>query len=75
MSNRRRKNSPESKEESALTAVCNEQTIAELSSQYDVQSTMINDSKRALFDDTAEILGKAKKFVSKISPRWMNCFD
>lgn len=75
MSNTRRKYSSEFKAKVALSAVHNEQTIAELARQYGVHPTMINNWKRTLLNGAADIFARAKNFVSKIKPKPMNCFD
>ena len=53
--------SPQFKAKVALTAIRNEETIAELSARYGVHTTMINNWKRALLDGAADVFGKNKK--------------
>ena len=61
MSTKRRNHSPQFKAKVALAALRNEETIAELSSRFEIHSTMINKWKKDLLDGAADIFGKNKK--------------
>ena len=61
MSNRRKKYSAEFKAKVALTALRNEQTVAELATHFGVHPTMISNWKRSLLDGAADIFDKGQK--------------
>jgi transposase len=61
MSTERRIHSPQFKAKVALTALRNEETVAELSKRFGVHPTMINNWKKALLEGAAEIFGKNLK--------------
>lgn len=61
MSAKRRNHSPKFKAKVALTALRNEETVAELSTRFGVHPTMINNWKKALFEGAADIFGKNQK--------------
>jgi len=61
MSTKRRNHSPQFKAKVALTALRNEETVAELSNRFGVHPTMINNWKKALLEGAADIFGKNQK--------------
>ena len=61
MSKKRNRYSPEFKAKVALAALKNEETISELASRFSVHPTMINNWKRAIQDNAAEIFDKGHK--------------
>ena len=61
MSKKRTQYSPEFKAKVALSALRNEETVAELSSRFGVHPTMINNWKRSLLDGAADIFDKNQK--------------
>lgn len=60
MSSKRKQYSPQFKAKVALEAVRGEKTISELSSQYEVHATMINNWKRQLLEDASSLFEKSK---------------
>ena len=61
MSNKRKQYSPQFKAKVALDAVRGEKTISELSSQYEVHPTMINNWKRQLLDEASSLFDKGSE--------------
>ncbi len=57
---KRRQYSSEFKAKVALSALRNEQTIAELAARYEIHPTMINSWKRNLLEGAADIFGKGR---------------
>jgi transposase-like protein len=60
MSSKRKQYSPQFKAKVALEAVRGEKTISELSSQYEVHATMINNWKRQLLEGASSLFEKSK---------------
>jgi transposase len=61
MSNKRKQYSPQFKAKVALEAVRGEKTVSELSSQYEVHPTMINNWKRQLLEEASSIFDKGNE--------------
>ncbi len=61
MSKKRTQYKPEFKAKVALAALRNEETVSQLSTGFGIHPTMINNWKRALLDDAADILDKGQK--------------
>jgi transposase-like protein len=61
MSNKRKQYSPQFKAKVALEAVRGEKTISELTSQYEVHPTMINNWKRQLLDEASRLFEKGRE--------------
>jgi len=61
MSNKRKQYSPQFKAKVALEAVRGEKTISELSSQYEVHPTMINNWKRQLLEEASNLFEKGSE--------------
>ena len=61
--NKRKQYSPQFKAKVALEAAKGDKTIAQLSSQYDLHPTVINNWKRQLLDNASDIFesGRQKK--------------
>lgn len=58
MSNKRKQYSPQFKAKVALEDVRGEKTISELSSQYEVHPTIINNWKRQLLEEASSLFDK-----------------
>jgi len=58
MSNKRKQYSPQFKAKVALEAVRGEKTISELTNQYEVHPTMINNWKRQLLEEASSLFEK-----------------
>ena len=61
MSKKRRQYSPEFKAKVALSALKNDQTVAELAARYEIHSTVINSWKRELLSGASEVFDKNQK--------------
>lgn len=61
MSNKRKQYSPQFKAKVALEAVRGEKTVSELSSQYEVHPTMINNWKRQLLEEASSVFDKGNE--------------
>lgn len=61
MSNKRKQYSPQFKAKVAMEAVRGEKTVSELSSQYEVHPTMINNWKRQLLEEASSIFDKGNE--------------
>jgi transposase-like protein len=61
MSKKRRQYSPAFKAKVALAAIRNEETVAELSANFGVHPTMINNWKRALLEGATDLFDKGQK--------------
>jgi transposase len=60
MSNKRKQYSPQFKAKVALEAVRGEKTISELTNQYEVHPTMINNWKRQLLEEASSLFEKVR---------------
>lgn len=61
MSNKRKQYNPQFKAKVALDAVRGEKTVAELSSQYSLHSTMINNWKKHLLEEASTLFESGRK--------------
>lgn len=61
MSNKRKQYSPQFKAKVAMEAVRGEKTVSELSSQYEVHPTMINNWKRQLLEEASSVFDKGNE--------------
>lgn len=61
MSKRRKQYSPEFKAKVALAALKNDETVSELAARFKVHPTMINNWKRPLSENAADIFDKGHK--------------
>lgn len=61
MSKKRTQYKPEFKAKVALTALRNDETVAELSVRFGIHPTMIHNWKRALLDGATDIFDKGQK--------------
>jgi transposase len=61
MSRKRKPYSPEFKAKVALSAIKNEETVAQLSGRYEVHPTVIHTCKRNLLDSAADLFAKGHK--------------
>jgi transposase len=61
MSVKRKQYNSEFKAKVALSALKNEETVAELAKRYGIHPTMIHDWKKTLLEGAAEIFDKGKK--------------
>lgn len=59
--NKRKQYSPQFKAKVALEATRGDKTVAELSSQYDLHPTVVNNWKRQLLDGASELFESGRK--------------
>ena len=69
MSKKRTQYSPEFKAKVALAAIRNDQTVAVLTARFEVHPTMINNWKRALVKEAADVFDKGPKKQKQVKAK------